>query len=100
MERSDHQPGHCSPEALCKMDPLVEAFSPGQPHEEDQVGPRYANALEIERALDPGERSRILDAPDCLLQTGGRQVAAGTRKPGRPWSGPAGKDIGPGVTGL
>lgn len=30
------------------------------------------NALEIERAIEPGERRRILDAADFLLQTGGR----------------------------
>jgi integrase len=30
------------------------------------------NALEIERAINPGERRRILDAADFLLQTGGR----------------------------
>lgn len=30
------------------------------------------NALEIERAVEPGERRRILDAVDFLLQTGGR----------------------------
>ena len=30
------------------------------------------NALEIERALKPGERRRILDAADFLLKTGGR----------------------------
>lgn len=30
------------------------------------------NALEIERAIDPGERRRIIDAADYLLQTGGR----------------------------
>lgn len=30
------------------------------------------NALEIERALKPSERRRILDVADFLLQTGGR----------------------------